>query len=97
MGIFSKKYDDTNINIEIGNLRKHIESIGTKVILLEARIDSLSGSLASFRNRLNRNVRESESFEEESEEIQAIDKTENINNPVLLPEDGIIRKSRKHR
>lgn len=100
MGIFSRKYDNNGNNSNSSHfdeLRKLIQLIGTKVAILESRIEGVSANVASIRNRLNRSFRESDEFETSDIESQTESKTEAINNPVLLPEDGVIRKNSKRR
>lgn len=96
MGIFSKKYESNNYatNSNLDELRQMVQTIGTKVAIIEAKLEGLQTAFASLRARLNRNSKEFEDTEEnDQEEI----KPENINNPVLLPEDGFIRKNSKRR
>lgn len=103
MGIFSKKFDideHSRTTRLFDELRKLIELNGTKVAILESRIEGISANVASIRNRINRSFRigdESETSTIEDEVQQEGVKTETINNTVLLPEDGIVRKNSKRR
>lgn len=82
---FSKKEDISLINME-----NKISILKTRVDNLELTIEMLKNHITSIRGLINRKFstpRDDEEYEEEE--------GKDINNPVILPENGVIRKHRK--